>query len=98
MYVSAQGPHPAAARIRLKAPENRLVLPGFPVAGFETPAETLPLGTDVWVATRLRLPTGVAAYTNLFTGEAVGVEAVDGSLTASVASLFGTCPVAVLVT
>jgi (1->4)-alpha-D-glucan 1-alpha-D-glucosylmutase len=57
----------------------------------------LPLGTDFWGATRLRMPAGVAAYTNLFTGETVGVEEVEGVPTVSISSVFATCPVAVLV-
>jgi (1->4)-alpha-D-glucan 1-alpha-D-glucosylmutase len=77
--------------------ESRCVATVVPrlVAGLCTAG--LPLGTEAWSETRLRMPAGAAAYTNLFTGETVGVEKVEGAPTVSVSSVFATCPVAVLV-
>jgi (1->4)-alpha-D-glucan 1-alpha-D-glucosylmutase len=67
------------------------------VAGLEDQARGLPLGHDAWGTTRLSLPAGTESYNNLFTGEAVGVEEVEGSCTVSMSCVLANCPVAVLV-
>jgi (1->4)-alpha-D-glucan 1-alpha-D-glucosylmutase len=68
------------------------------VAGLDD-SDGLPLGSDIWRDTRLRLPANASAgsYTHLFTGEVVGVEQVEGVATVALSSVFRTCPVAVLV-